>query len=96
MVFQNLFQATKYWYSKLNSGPSVFAVALRTISSDMELGSVRYSFDWRSRGYGFNQHLFFSGIDHEICSSHSLLSADSRRAVVSFWRKNVHKYWLIT
>ena len=23
----------------------------------------------------------------------SLPSADSRRAVVSFWRKNVHKYW---
>ena len=24
---------------------------------------------------------------------HSLPSADSGRAVVSFWRKNVHKYW---
>ena len=24
----------------------------------------------------------------------SLPSADSRRAVVHFWRKNVHKYWL--
>ena len=26
--------------------------------------------------------------------SHSLPSADSGRAVVSFWQKNVHKYWL--
>ena len=26
--------------------------------------------------------------------SHSLPSSDSRRAVVSFWRNNVHKYWL--
>ena len=24
----------------------------------------------------------------------SFPSTDSRRAVVSFWRKNVHKYWL--
>ena len=29
-----------------------------------------------------------------ICYSDSLPSADSRRAVVSFWQKNVHKYWL--
>ena len=29
-----------------------------------------------------------------IFYNHSLPSADSRRAVVSFWQKNVHKYWL--
>ena len=34
------------------------------------------------------QHSFVE-IDHEIFSGHSLPSADSRRAVVSFWRKNV-------
>ena len=28
--------------------------------------------------------------DHEIFYGHSLPSADSRRAVVSFWQKNVH------
>ena len=28
--------------------------------------------------------------------SFSLSSADSRRAVVSFWLKNVHKDWLTT
>ena len=36
-------------------------------------------------------------IDHDITKhfySHSLPSADSRRAVVSFWQKIVHKYWL--
>ena len=33
---------------------------------------------------------FFHGDDHEIFYGHSLPSADSRRAVVSFWRKNVH------
>ena len=42
-----------------------------------------------TRGRGFNprrgrQHSFVE-IDHEIFST-----ADSRRAVVSFWRKNVH------
>ena len=29
-----------------------------------------------------------------IFYSHSLPSSDSRKAVVSFWWKNVHKYWL--
>ena len=47
--------------------------------------------DWRPVGRGFNprrgrQH-FFVEIDHEIFS---LPSTDSRRAVVSFWQKNVH------
>ena len=32
-------------------------------------------------------------IDHEMFS---LPSADSRRTVVSFWQKNVQKYWLTT
>ena len=31
-----------------------------------------------------------------IFYSHSFPSTDSRRAVVSSWRKNVHKYWLTT
>ena len=35
------------------------------------------------------QHSFLQ-IDHEIFSSHSLTSANSRRAVVSFWQKHVH------
>ena len=47
--------------------------------------------DWRPGGCGFNprrgrQHSFLE-IDHEIFS---LPSADSRRTVISFWRKNVH------
>ena len=33
-----------------------------------------------------------SEIDHEIISSYSLPSTDSRRPVVSLWLKNVHKY----
>ena len=46
--------------------------------------------DWRAGGHGFNprrgrQHSFVE-IDHEIFST----VIDSRRAVVSFWRKNVH------
>ena len=50
--------------------------------------------DWRPGGHGFShrrgrQHSFVE-IDREIFSSHSLSSSDSRRAVVSFWRKNVH------
>ena len=39
------------------------------------------------------QHSFVE-IGHEIFYSQSLPSADSRSAVVSFWWKNVHKYWL--
>ena len=51
---------------------------------------------WGSGGCGFNhlrvrQHSFLE-IDHEIFSSHSLPSAESRKTVVSFWQKNVHKY----
>ena len=53
--------------------------------------------DWRPGGRGFNPHRgrqhSFVEIDHEIFSmqyGNSLPSADSRRAVVSFWRKNVH------
>ena len=51
--------------------------------------------DWRPGGRGFNprrgRHHSFVEIDHEIFSyGHSLPSADSRRVVVSFWRKNVH------
>ena len=51
--------------------------------------------DWRPGGRGFNPHRgwqhSFMAIDHEVFSTgHSLPSADSRRAVVSFWRKNVH------
>ena len=50
--------------------------------------------DWRLGGHGFNprrgrQHSFVE-IDQNIFYGHSLPSADSRRAVVSFWRKNVH------
>ena len=41
------------------------------------------------------QHSFLE-IDHEIFSVASLNFADSRRAVVSFWQKNVHPYWLTT
>ena len=36
------------------------------------------------------KNIFIEETDHEIFSSHSLPSADSRKAVVSFWRKNVH------
>ena len=39
----------------------------------------------------------FMEIYHEIFSKVILFpSTDSRRVVVSFWRKNVHKYWLTT
>ena len=34
-------------------------------------------------------HLTFMEIDHEIIST----ATDSRRAVVSYWWKYVHKYW---
>ena len=40
---------------------------------------------------------FLSGrLIMEYFYSHSLSSADSRKAVVCFWRKNVHKYWATT
>ena len=51
--------------------------------------------DWRPGGRGFNplprSATFFRGDwSWNIFYGHSLPSADSRRAVVSFWRKNVH------
>ena len=58
--------------------------------------------DWRPGGRGFKPHpppppppprsaTFFRGDwSWNIFYGHSLPSADSRRAVVSFWRKNVH------
>ena len=49
--------------------------------------------DWRPWGRGFNTRsaTFFCGDwSGNIFYGHSLPSADSRRAVVSFWRKNVH------
>ena len=39
------------------------------------------------------QHSFVE-IDQEIFSTVILPYADSRKSFVSFWRKNVHKYWL--
>ena len=62
-------------------------------------GSFGCTSDWWSGGHRFNpcqvrQHSFME-IDHEILSKDILSSTDSGRAVVNFWRKNVHKYWLI-
>ena len=31
-----------------------------------------------------------NSVNYVFCTGHSLPSADSRRAVVSFWQKNVH------
>ena len=32
--------------------------------------------------------------DHEITYGHSPTCTDSRKVVVSYWQKYVHKYWL--
>ena len=39
------------------------------------------------------EHSFVEN-EHEIFPMVILFLPDSRRAVVSFWQKNVHKYWL--
>ena len=48
--------------------------------------------------YHIQQYSFveiFVEIDHEIVSTVILsLSLTQERAVVNFWQKNVHKYWL--
>ena len=51
--------------------------------------------NWRPGGRGFNphwdrQHSFMEIWSWNIFYGHFLPYADSRRAVVSFWRKNVH------
>ena len=58
-------------------------------------GSVGCASDWWSGGCGFDprrvDNILSWAFDHEIFFyGHSLPSADSKRAVVSFWRKNVH------
>ena len=40
--------------------------------------------------------LFHGDWSWNVFYGHSLPSADSRRAVVSLWQKNVHMYWLTT
>ena len=50
--------------------------------------------DWRPGGLGFNPpevgNILSWRLIMKYFYGHSLPSADSRRAVVSFWRKNVH------
>ena len=57
-------------------------------------GSVGCASDWRPGGRGFDlrrrRQNSFVEMDHEIFSTVILPFTDSRRAVVSFWRKNVH------
>ena len=57
-------------------------------------GLVGCASDWWSGGCGFNpagSTMFFRwGGSWNTSYGNSLPSADSRRAVVSFWRKNVH------
>ena len=58
-------------------------------------GSIGCPSNWWSGGCGFDpppgwQHFFVEIWSWNIFYGHSLSSADSRRAVVSFWRKNVH------
>ena len=46
---------------------------------------------------GIASHITLVEIDHEVhFFGHSLPSVDLRRAVVSYWQKYVHKYWLTT
>ena len=71
-----------------------FRLFYQISSSPASVAQLDAPSDWRPGGRGFNprrgrQHSFVE-IDHEIFYIHSLPSADSRRAVVSFWRKNVH------
>ena len=59
--------------------------------------SVGRASDIRSRDRKFEYQLgciILMEIDHEIISSHSPTSADSRRVAVSYWQKYVHKYLL--
>ena len=59
-------------------------------------GSVGWASDWWSGGCGFEPYQVGSILSWRLWNifcSHSLTSADSRRTVVSFWWKNVHKYW---
>ena len=57
-------------------------------------GSVGCASDWRPGGRGFDprqgRQYSFVEIGHEIFSTVILSLPDSRRAVVSFWQKNVH------
>ena len=53
--------------------------------------------DYRSRGFKFkSQHNFHRDWTWNHFCSHFLLHEDSRWAVVSYWLKYVHKYWLTT
>ena len=67
------------------------------MSLPMKLASLGVSFgcvsDWLS-GHGFN--LCQEDWSGNIFCNRSLPFHNSRKAFVSFWHKNVHKYWLTT
>ena len=50
--------------------------------------------DWWSGSLELDPRGFSNILSLRFIMKYSLPSADSRRAVVSFWQKNVHKYWL--
>ena len=56
--------------------------------------SIECASAWYADGRGFDPHVrrtFFRGdLGKKKIYGHSLPSADSRRAIVSYWRKNVH------
>ena len=68
-------------------------------SSILASMAIRCTFYWWSGGCGFPLDLatFFSGDwSWNVFYIHSFPSAVSRRTAVSFWQKNMYKYWLPT
>ena len=82
-----------FWKNK----KSIYICLLLKIISSVAQSNAHPTGDQEVPGlapHRVRQH-FIVEIDHEIfIYGHSLPSTDSRRAVVSFWGKNVHKYWL--
>ena len=79
-----------------NSLLYLFPIMMPTQS---DASSVHCASDWDqevvgSIPAGSGKHSFIWMIMKNFLFFHSLLSANSRRAVVSFWRNNVYKYWV--
>ena len=80
-----------YWYEILCCTIPIYTNDLEVKVMDLEAGldgAIGCASNWRLGGCRFDPHRGRQYCFMEI--DHSRPSADSRRAIVIFWRKNVH------
>ena len=96
-TIQTLIRCRRTWHLICKSTLFAFNKTISIKHASLR-GSISCTSNWWSGGCKFDPHqvqqFFRRDWSWNIFYGHSLPSADSRRASVSFWQKNVHKYWL--